>query len=329
MQFKNCPPVLESYLRYLKVVQDKAPRTVEARYLDIKHFLQYLSVNGDPSLTELQIKALPIQDMKVDTVAAVTEDTVEDYLDYLYGEAHLSEQTVYRRKRSSLRNFFEYLIRHQEDLEIVIGANPVRETRATGSSTEPCRVLKPSEISRVLKAISGEAAVRDVAIVLLICTTGLSLGELVKLKCSDYRENVMLVADRKAYLTENCQKALNIYLRDYRDPASDFIHDNTLFVSLNYRRRLTPRGVQKALQKHFDRAGVQGTARDLRHTAAISLLNAARNACERSFIAGYLGYTNLASINALSLPNPPEDATLAGLVSSTWLEDIGKDPAEE
>lgn len=327
MIHKNCPPVLLSYLRYLEAVKNLAPNTVSARCMDIRGFLQYLQYHKEihthhPNAQALPMNEIPVNSMDVATVAAVTEDDVEDYLDYLLQTRKVSEQTIYRRKASSLRMFYDYLIRHQDEFGISIVQNPVREAPAVTSPASPCKVLSPSEIYRVLKAVEGEAATRDTAIILLISTTGVSLGELVRIRCEDYREDTLLVAGRKVYLTEGCRNAIDTYLQEFRDPAKDWLQDKTLFVSHNYRRRLTPRGVQKALQKHFDKAGVQGTARDLRHTAAIALLKTARNDCERSYIAGYLGYTNARSIQDLPLAKQSTEAP--NLTEGTWLEDLGR-----
>lgn len=324
-KFKNCPPVLDSYLRYLELVEARAPATVDARYRDIKSFLQFLRSRCEdaPSAEEIAAGDIFVDQMDAAAVAAVTEEDVEDYLDYLVEEMHLKEQTVYRRKQSSLRMFYDYLLRHQQDLDVVIPRNPVpKGKRGECKTDEPCRALTPSEISKLLKAIEGEAAVRDTAIVLLIATTGLSISEVVKLRYADYREEILLVADRKVYLTEACQKAINRYLFEFRDPISDFLKDNTLFVTRTYRRRLTPRGLQKALQKHFDRAGVKATARDLRYTAVLELMKTARNECERSYIAGYLGYTKLKSLDSLPLPKTDPGDALPRMVENTWLGDL-------
>lgn len=327
MTYKNCPPVLESYLRYLKTVQNAAPKTIEARYWDIKCFLQFIRFSGE-ELTEIPMNEIYVENMSTATVAAVTEDDIYDYLDHLTNEQHLSGLTVQRRV-GSIRMLYEYIYRHQEELGVVLARSPVPEIKSDSIPTEPCRELTPSEISKVLRSIEGEAAVRDVAIVLLISTTGISIGELVKLRCEDYQEDTMLVAGRKVHLTGACQDALNAYLRDFRDPASEGLHDKTLFISRNYRRRLTARGVQKALQKHFDRAGVKATARDLRHTAVKELLKSARNECERSYIAGYLGYTSIKSLKNFHLPKPADTAPLPHLTENTWLNNIGRTAADE
>lgn len=324
--YKDCPAVLESYLRYLTMVCNKAKSTVIMRYVDLRGFFQFLRTRGEyePTAAELATGEVLVAGMQVDAVAEVTEDDIYDYLDYLSHERRISEITIYRKKLPSLRRFYDYLMRHQEEFGICLNVNPVGKITAPTEATRPARCLTPSEISRLLKAVAGETALRDTAMILLILTTGLNISELAKARYTDYHEDLLLVAGRKVHLTEGCQEAIEEYICQFRNPVEQYLKDNTLFITHNYLRRLTARGIQKALQKHFDRAGVDGTARDLRHTAVMELLKNARNECERAYIAGYLGYTNADHVSRLPLPKPPQDDPMVDLVQNTWLADLGK-----
>lgn len=321
MTYTNCPPVLSSFLRYLEVVKNYKQNSIYLRSLDIRGFLQYHKAKQMPAMPE-KLNELDVTDLDAAAVAAVTEDDIEEYLDYLLLQGKVTELTLYRRKVPSLRLFYEYLIRHQEDLGITIHKNPVREGRSSGAPSAPCRLLSPAEIQAVLRCCDGETAVRDKAIILLICTTGIAIPELVKIRYEDYREDTIAVGGRTLSLTENCQRAIDDYLEEFRDPAEDWLLDKTLFVSHNYRRRLSPRAVQKALQKYFDRANVVGTARDLRHTAVDTMLRTARNDCERAFIAGCLGYTPQ-KLRNLTFANSPNHDSTNLTTEGTWLQKLG------
>ena len=317
-EFKDCPAVLESFLRYCRLVKNASAKTLEARYTDIYPFLRYLRRLYENIPQEVPVT---LADMDISLVASATEDDVADYMEELGADGKLASSSLYR-KASSLKTFYNYLIQNQDELGIHISKNPVGRQPWEGS-LQPVRALSAAEVSKLLKSVQGEAAVRDTAIILLICTTAVSMGELVKIRCKDYQDDAMQVAGRKVYLTEPCRKALDTYLREYRDPAEEWIYDNALFVSQNYRRRLTPRGVQKALQKHFDRAGIDGTARDLRHTAVLQMLLSARNECERSYIAGCLGYSNYKTIKGFNLPDFDQVDTVKA-AENTWLGKIGQ-----
>lgn len=326
--YKNCPPVLESYLRYLELVENKAASTLDGRCLDVRNFLKFLRsrCDGVPSPEETAAGDIFVADMTADTIAAVTEEDIEEYLDMLLEERRMSQETIYRRKLPALRDFYDYMMRQQVDLGVVMLSNPVAEYSLSGDTApaKPCRVLTHSEIDRVLRAVEGSAAVRDVAIILLISTTGIAANEVVKIRYRDYAGDTLVVAGRKVYLTETVQKAIRLYLTEYRDPISEFLKDNTLFVSRTRLKRLSARGLRKALQKHFDKAGVDGSAQDLRHTAVMELLKSARNECERAYLAGYLGYTNPNSISRLPLPKPAGDDPVPQLMADSWLNDLGR-----
>ena len=323
MTYKNCPPVLEGYLRYLEIVKNQSRSTILNKLSDIRGLLQFIQARSLPEDPTLKLSGVAVADMRAATVAGITEEDIEDYIEYLASDAKVSPNSIRRRKLVSFRRFFDYLIRHQEDLGIFIAANPVMDGAPGINPENPGRVLSPSEVKRLLNAMDGATAGRDTAIVLLILTTGLSVSQIVKLRCQDYREDILLVDNRKIYLTGACQDALNAYLQTFRDPIDDLIHDNTIFVSDNYFRRLTPRAVQKALEKQFARAGIQATARDLQFTAVTELLKTARNDCERAYIAGYLGYTSMDFLRKHGLQKPSSTASApVDMVENTWLADL-------
>ena len=326
--YKNCPAALESYLRYLELVENKAASTLDGRCVDIRNFLKFLRsrCEGVPSPEEIAAGDIFVANMNAETIAAVTEDDIEDYLEYLMEERRMSQETIYRRKLTALRDFYNYMLRQQVDLGVVMLSNPVPLRTLTGETAPatPCRVLTHSEIDRVLKAVDGSAAVRDVAIIMLIATTGISANEVVKIRYKDYSGDSILVAGRKVHLTQSVQKAIRLYLMEYRDPIEEFLKDNTLFVSRSKLKRLSGRGLRYALQQHFNKAGVDGSAQDLRHTAVMELLKNARNECERAYLAGYLGYTNPSSIARLDLPKFSDDEPVPQLIADTWLNNLGK-----
>lgn len=328
-EYKNCPAYLESYLRYMELVEGKAFSTLDGRCKDVRAFLQFLRRRQDTYPTEAEriTEDAFVENLSIQTVAAVTERDIEEYLNYLAQSRNVSQHTIYRRKTSSLRSFFHWLLQQQEELGIVMLTNPVPyyDTASfQNTPANPSRALSHAELDRVLSAVSGEAATRDIAMIMVISTTGIAANDLVKVKERDYLGDCLMVAGRKIYLTEATQRAIRRYILEYREPIAEFLMDNTLFVSRSKLKRLSPRGVQKALQKHFDNAGVEGSARDLRYTAVMELLKNARNECERNYLAGYLGYTNPASLNRLPLPKTDEGEPMAELLKGSWLNDLGK-----
>ena len=326
-RFRNCPAVLKSYLRYMEVVLDHAENTLVCRRTDIRCFLQFMKrQRGGPELgSNIPMNEIWVEGMSAEDVADVSRKDIEDYLKYLSQERRVCQSTIYRRYIASLRKFYDYLLQNKEELGIRIETNPVQYTHIpTTTAATPSRVLSKYEITKVLKSIQGPVAVRDAAIILLIATTGLTVQEVVSIRYQDYRETELIVAGRKVPLTDNCQQAIEKYILEFRDPMGDYIKDNTLFLTPTHRKRLSTRGLQNALQKHFLRAGVDASARDLRQTAITEILKNARNDCERAYLAGCLGYANNSPISQL-LPTAESQETISRLVQSSWLNDLGEE----
>lgn len=323
--YKNCPPVALAWLRYLELVQNRAAGTLQSRYDDIRWFLQFLRIyQGTEQTEEEKISGeVWVADMPLETIAGVTSDDVEAYVEYMLTVQHLSENTIYYRRLSTLRQFYDYLMRYQAELNIQLYANPVIRFSVKEVPARPVRALSPSEISRLLRSVQGDNGVRDYAIILLLATTGLTTAEVVKIRYTDYHEDVLFVAGRKVHLTAGTQKAIQNYIHQYREPIREYLKDNTLFVTALKRKRLSVRGLQNALQKHFDRAGIEGSARDLRHTAVMEMLKTAKNECERSYIAGYFGYTNIHSLDKFPLAGDTKDETMTSRLEQSWLSDLG------
>ena len=292
-EYKNCPAVLVGYLRYLDVVKKRSPNTVYSRYLDIKAFLLYLAQQKDDN-PELPPGTKPdITGMDTAFIAAVSEAEIDAYFDSL-SAAGISDQSIYRRRLGSLRMFYEYLIRNRDELGISIGINPVPVRLSPTQAASPCRRISRAEIDSVLDAIEGESAAREKAIILLVANTGASLHELAIAKYRNYDPKAMTltVSGRTVTLNAETNRAIQIYISDYRQPIEEYLKDNTLFVSKRCLTRLTDRGIEKAIAKHFERAGIPGRARDLRYTAVLNMMESAKDDTERVLIAHRLGYSS-------------------------------------
>lgn len=321
MIYDNCPVFLTGYLRYLAMVKNQPRSTVNGVYLNLKGFLQFQhNRKMSPPLPDEAIRSVDISNMAVWEVAELGEEDVEDYIDYLDTVAKNSQVTI-RHKLVHLRSFWSYLIRNQEELGISISQNPAANIRADNITPTRARTLSATEIQRVLRAMDGETALRDRAMMLVILSTGVQLNQLIRIHCEDVEEDKIKIGSRYVYISEQCQEAIEDYLREFRDPISDGMKDKALFVSRQLRRRLTPRGVQKSLEKHFAAAGINATATDLRFTAAKRLLEQASSRYERTVIAEYLGYKSLKSLEQFQLPPLDKDSTcISSLLQRVWTD---------
>lgn len=252
------------------------------------------------SVDEIQrFREMEVQKLPLDTMAAVSKQEIEMY-HYFLTDTLENEASTRNKKLAAIRGFYSYLVDEQKELNEEIFANESEEFRRinclheelvcspaakiAGSkivSKQPI-FLKPVETDRLLESIDGRSAVRDYAIILTLLVTGIRVSELCAINTQDVSEDSIKIKgkgqkERTVYLTGPCKKALDRYIREYREPLEEKLIDrNALFVSTARLRRLTVRGVEKMVAKQMKYAGLGNqnyTPHKLRHTAATTLVN--------------------------------------------------------
>ena len=101
MTYKNCPPVLEGYLRYLEIVKNQSRSTILNKLSDIRGLLQFIQARSLPEDPTLKLSGVAGADMRAATVAGITEEDIEDYIEYLASDAKVSPNSIRRRKLGS------------------------------------------------------------------------------------------------------------------------------------------------------------------------------------------------------------------------------------
>ena len=118
---------------------------------------------------------------------------------------------------------------------------------------------------------------RDLAMIDLFASTGMRVGELVRLDIADIdfenRECIVFGKGNKeriVYLNDACRDALTRYLSVRGEGLKNPLHTNALFVSKQY-KRISNKTVQWLVYKYLERAGLDYkhfSTHKLRHTAA-------------------------------------------------------------
>lgn len=179
-----------------------------------------------------------------------------------------------QRHLSALRTFFNYLLREQ-----VVKNNPALDVRAPKSPQKLPHTLNVDDITRLLSSGSNEIlALRDLAILELMYSSGLRLAELVSLNMAalDLREAVVRVTGKgsKTRVVPVGRKAI-IALETWLKvrPQQLGPGENAVFTS---RRgtRLTARAVQQRVRRWAKQQGIPGNVHPhtLRHSFASHLL---------------------------------------------------------
>ena len=179
-----------------------------------------------------------------------------------------------QRKLSSLRSFYQYLVRKQ-----LLKNNPAIDVRAPKSARSLPETLDVDALSQLLN-IPGDTvlAIRDRAIMELFYSSGLRLSELVSLDLSsiDLKENFLRAVGkgnktRLLPIGAKAVKALKCWLERRVEMAK--LDENALFVS-NRGTRLSHRSVQQRLDYWRKKQGLEQHIHPhkLRHSFASHIL---------------------------------------------------------
>lgn len=182
----------------------------------------------------------------------VTEISTNDLRSYLsdYQARKNSSKVTIDNIRRIFSSFFSWL----EDEDYIL-KSPVRRIHKVKSARTIKAVLNDEEIE-VLRDNCKE--IRDLALVEILCSTGMRVGELVKINCSDidFHERSCIVTgkgnkEREVYFDARAKP----HLKQYLDGRADT--DKALFVSLaKPHARLSIGGVESVLRKLGDKSNI-------------------------------------------------------------------------
>jgi integrase/recombinase XerC len=196
------------------------------------------------------------------------------------------------RKIASLRAFFEYL--RERDL---VAGNPVRTMRDPRERKLP-RWLNRDEVRCLIEAPQGDglAAVRDRAILEVLYSSGMRVGELVSLDRDrlDLAAGVVKVRgkgrkERLTILGGPARDALRAYLGHPKRRAGGLGLAEAVFLNLRG-ARLTARSVARIVGKYVRQAALASgvSPHTLRHTFATHLLEAGANLRDIQELLGHV-----------------------------------------
>lgn len=226
--------------------------------------------------------------------------------------AALTRDTRARTRNQSLSaiHFLARTVLHQPDLLLTI-PRPRKEHKLPG-------VLSRDEVRRLLTAISN---LKHKALVMLIYSGGLRVGEAVRLRLEDLdvdRKMVLVRAgkgykDRHTLLADSAVDWLAEYRRVY-EPG------RWLFPGPRPDRHLSARSVQKLVQSAAKRAGIRKrlTVHTLRHSFATHLLEAGTDLRYIQELLGHASsktteiYTHVSTRELSRIRSPLDDLSGSG-----------------
>lgn len=252
---------LEEFIDYLRVEKNVSVYTIKSYSEDLNQLMRFLTSD---------------KECNVKDVNDITYNLLRHFLAYLQKKGYTKVTLV--RKVSSLRTFFRFLSRENH-----IKSNPTLYLITPKAGKKLPDFLEISEIDSLLSIPKSDSFIglRDRAILEVLYTTGIRVGELVTLNLNDldYLGGVIKVRGkgRKERLVPLGTGAVRI-IRNYlniRDKMKNINNNRALFVNTKA-KRISARSIRRRISYYIKLTGIKKkvSPHTLRHSFATHLLNA-------------------------------------------------------
>ena len=300
-RYTYCPQVLREFLAYHETIKGQSQRTIGEYYLDLRMFLRFVRLMRSDMPIRTRLEDIPIRDIDLEFVRAVTTSEIFDFLSYLANDrtpnADIPESergisaSARARKLSAIKSFFKYLTVRTKQLT----ENPVADLEYPKLRKSLPKYLTLEQSAALLQAVSGANEKRDYAILMLFLNCGIRRSELVGLNLTDvYEDRIRVVGkgnkERFVYFGTACRKAIDSYLVERN---KIILSDNRALFGSRDHNRISVSAVHRLVKKALLQAGLDSTqfsAHKLRHTAATMMLS---GGVDVKTVQEVLGHENL------------------------------------
>lgn len=300
-RYQDCPQILRNFLTYHETIKNQSAKTIQEYYLDLRMFLRFMVLVKNEMPYETPLDEISIRQVDVGFLERITSSDVFDFLSYLANdrvkfEATQSEEhgigsAARARKLSAIKSFYKYLTVRTKLIE----NNPVKDLEFPKIRKSLPKYLTLEESRRLLEAVQGPNAARDLAILMIFLNCGIRRSELVGLNLTDvYDDRIRVVGkgnkERIVYMGSACKKAIDNYLIERN---KIILSDNRALFGSRDKNRMSVSAVHRLVKKHLLAAGLDATqfsAHKLRHTAATLMLS---NGVDVKAVQEVLGHENL------------------------------------
>lgn len=259
---------IESFLNSLLQQRFYSKHTIRAYENDINEFLSFI---GE--------KRFDVTDVRLFIVSLMRRKT--------------SRRTV-ARKLSAIRSFLRYLQRKG-----IISNNPAAVVRTPRQPRRLPDVLTEEEAMRLMEAPLGTDSrfrLRDRAILELLYSTGLRVGELVSLRLGDIDRTSGYIRVKGKRAKERVvpvgRTAMNALLQYIHSDECSSRKSDYVFIN-RYGKRLSDRFIRRIIAEYSHLAvGKRLHPHTLRHSFATHLLN---NGCDIRYLQEMLGHSRIST----------------------------------
>lgn len=246
---------IDKYINYLKVVKKYSGKTIKSYYDDLIEYNDFINDNFKDILN-------------------IDIDITKEYLKYLY-DRRINKNSI-SRKLSSIRGFYNYLVREE-----IINTNYFNNIPNPKKELYLPKFLNKQELDKIFSVCSSDTPLvqRDTLIIELLYATGIRVSELINIKVKDIDINnksikVLGKGDKERIVLYNnhTKEALDIYLND---GYKIFNKKGSEYLILNHRgSRLSDRYIRVIIDKLVRKANldIKISPHTIRHTFATDML---------------------------------------------------------
>lgn len=261
------------FLTYMRSERGATVNTLKAYEKDLKQFLSFIREDN------LE-------------VYNISRDNIRDFL-VLLTESKYNKNSIIR-KLSTLRRFYTFMVKRG-----FMNENPLVSLFSPKQEKVLPNFLTQSEIERLIESIplDNPLGIRDRAIIEVLYSTGVRIGELVQLNLSDVKGNRQILIkgkgnkERIVFLGDYAVKSLKRYLEEVRPKLVRDIRETALFLS-RFGTRLTCRSIERMMEKYGIQLGKDISPHTIRHSFATHLLE---NGADLRAVQELLGHSDLST----------------------------------
>ncbi len=296
-------PLIDEFLDYLEYERHHSGETKKNYGADLAQFSAFLT-GGPSAAMAIQSGAMARarhSDVAVEagadqTLINVENGKIENFLKFLAAQSY-AKSTI-ARKFATLCSFYKFCLRHGH-----VKVNPLTTIKAPKQEKRLPKFLELGPITTLLGTPDDGSMLgaRDRAMLEVLFSTGVRVGELVNMDFSDVDFTAQIIhvrsrgkKQRPTPIGPTAISSIQKYLEHRRsDPRSPRFNQEALFIN-KYGQRLSARSVGRQLDKYLTRAGLDPTIspHTLRHSFATRLLN---NGADMRSVQELLGHQSVSS----------------------------------